>query len=69
MVMVAPDGTTVALKMLDGSGRAATRGGAATAGAYTARSPSPDVADTHAHGFRCAVTGGGQDVGAIRPAF
>jgi L-asparaginase II len=67
MVMVAPDGTTVALKMLDGSGRAATavalrllerHGAVASAAVADALSKLP-----------LAVTGGGQDVGAIRPAF
>lgn len=67
MVMVAPDGTTVALKMLDGSGRAATvvalrlleRAGALTAS---------DVADT-VSSLPLSVHGGGSVVGAIRPAF
>jgi L-asparaginase II len=67
MVMTAPDGTTVALKMLDGSGRAATvvalrlleRAGALTA---------PDVAATTA-ALPLTVSGGGRDVGSIRPAF
>jgi L-asparaginase II len=67
VVMVAPDGTTVALKMLDGSGRAASavalrlleRHGALTA---------QDVADAMAR-LPLAVTGGGQDVGVIRPVL
>ena len=67
MVMVAPNGTTVALKMLDGSGRAATvvalrlleRAGALAAS---------DVADVAAL-LPLTVTGGGRDVGAIRPAI
>lgn len=67
MVMVAPDGTTVALKMLDGDGRAATavalrlleRAGAVAAS---------DVSDAMG-ALPLAVTGGGKDVGAIRPAF
>ncbi|HEX5730275.1 asparaginase [Microbacterium sp.] len=67
MVMVAPNGTTVALKMLDGSGRAATavalrlleRGGALSAA---------DVADATSK-LALSVSGGGQVVGAIRPAF
>ena len=67
MVMVAPNGTTVALKMLDGSGRAATvvalrlleRAGALAAS---------DVADAAAN-LALTVSGGGRDVGAIRPAF
>jgi len=65
LVMVAPDGTTVALKMLDGSGRAAivvgltllVRAGALAAG---------DVASALAQ-LPLTVSGGGQDVGAIRP--
>ncbi len=64
-IMVAPDGTTVALKMLDGSGRAAPivaltlleRLGALTAA---------QVADVSTH-LSLAVTGGGKDVGSIRP--
>jgi L-asparaginase II len=67
MVMVAPNGTTVALKMLDGSGRAATavalrlleREGALTAS---------DVADAMTK-LSLSVSGGGQVVGAIRPAL
>ncbi len=65
MVMVAPDGTTVALKVLDGNGRAATaialslleRHGALT---------SSEVAATMAV-LPLRVSGGGADVGAIRP--
>lgn len=65
MVMVAPDGTTVALKTLDGSGRAASvvaltllvRAGALRA---------TDVAQMLPQ-LPLAITGGGQDVGAIRP--
>ncbi|MDY0909147.1 asparaginase [Microbacterium sp. CFBP9034] len=67
MVMVAPDGTTVALKMLDGSGRAATAVALRLlerAGALA----SPDVAATMSQ-LPLSVSGGGQDVGAIRPAF
>jgi L-asparaginase II len=67
MVMVAPNGTTVALKMLDGSGRAATvvalrlleRTGALAAA---------DVSDAMAE-LPLSIVGGGRDVGAIRPAF
>jgi L-asparaginase II len=67
MVMVAPDGTTVALKMLDGSGRAATavalrlleRAGALAASEVAATMQKLPL----------SVSGGGQDVGAIRPAF
>ena len=67
MVMVAPDGTTVALKMLDGSGRAAT----AVALRLLERHGALTSADVDAAMSRLplAVTGGGQDVGAIRPAF
>jgi L-asparaginase II len=67
MVMVAPDGTTVALKMLDGSGRAATAVALRLLERHGALA-SPDVADTMSR-LPLAVTGGGQDVGAIRPAF
>lgn len=65
MVMVAPNGTTVALKMLDGSGRAATIVAAtllARAGALT----EGDVA-TLAAALPLDVLGGGQPVGKIRP--
>ncbi|MFD5214542.1 asparaginase [Microbacterium sp. NPDC058345] len=65
MVMVAPDGTTVALKMLDGSGRAATIVAAtllARAGAISAAD-----ADALAEALALDVLGGGQPVGAIRP--
>nr|WP_274637509.1 asparaginase [Microbacterium bovistercoris] len=66
-VMVAPDGTTVALKMLDGSSRAGTavalrllelEGALDSAAVAAVMSQLP-----------LAVTGGGRDVGAIRPAF
>jgi L-asparaginase II len=67
MVMVAPDGTTVALKMLDGSGRAATAVALRLLERHGALA-SPDVTDTMSR-LPLAVTGGGQDVGAIRPAF
>jgi len=63
-VMVAPDGTTVALKTLDGSLRAAPLVALhllANAGALTAS----DVADAAAHPM-FAVQGGGRDVGRIR---
>jgi L-asparaginase II len=67
MIMVAPNGTTVALKMLDGSTRATTvvalrlleRAGALA---------SADVADAVSK-LPLSVSGGGRDVGAIRPAF
>ncbi|PVE79160.1 asparaginase [Microbacterium testaceum] len=65
-VMTAPDGTTVALKMLDGSNRA----GWAVAlrllervGALSAQ----DVADTLAL-LPLSISGGGREVGAIRSA-
>jgi L-asparaginase II len=67
MVMVAPGGTTVALKMLDGSGRAATAVALRLlelAGALA----SSDVAEAMSR-LPLSVTGGGVDVGAIRPAF
>ncbi|MFV0375560.1 asparaginase [Microbacterium sp.] len=65
LVMTAPDGTTVALKMLDGGGRASTvvaltllvRAGALRA---------TDVAQMLPR-LPLSVSGGGQDVGAIRP--
>ncbi|MFT4229344.1 MAG: asparaginase [Microbacterium sp.] len=66
-VMVAPDGTTVALKTLDGSGRAATIVALhllAEAGALTAG----QVADA-ASALPLAVRGGGRDVGAVRPSI
>lgn len=64
-VMVAPDGTTVALKMLDGSNRAAT----AVALRLLERAgalPSSDVADVMSK-LPLSISGGGRDVGAIRP--
>ena len=67
MVMVASDGTTVALKMLDGSGRAASIVALqllAEAGALTAG----QVAEA-ASALPLAVRGGGRDVGVIRPVF
>ncbi|WP_439594291.1 asparaginase [Microbacterium sp.] len=67
MIMVAPDGTTVALKMLDGSGRAAT----AVALRLLERAgtlASPDVADAMSR-LPLSVLGGGEPVGTIRPAF
>ena len=65
MVMVAPNGATVALKMLDGSGRAATIVAAtllARAGALT-----DAQVDSLASALPLAVLGGGSGVGAIRP--
>ncbi|KQZ82204.1 asparaginase [Microbacterium sp. Root166] len=67
MVMVAPDGTTVALKMLDGSLRAATAVGLRLLERTGALVPA-DVAATMQL-LPLSVSGGGQDVGAIRPAF
>lgn len=67
MAMVAPDGTTVALKVLDGSGRAASVVGLRLLeqqGALTAT----DVAEA-TNQLALSVSGGAQTVGAIRPAF
>jgi L-asparaginase II len=67
MVMVAPNGTTVALKVLDGSTRAASAVALRLlelAGAL----PSSDVADAMSR-LSLSVSGGGKDVGVIRPAF
>lgn len=67
MVMVAPDGTTVALKVLDGSGRAATIVALqllADAGALSAG----QVAEA-ASSLPLSVLGGGKDVGVIRPTI
>ncbi|MET0734748.1 MAG: asparaginase [Microbacterium sp.] len=67
MVMSAPNGTTVALKMLDGSSRATT----AVALRLLERSgalASSDVADAMSQ-LSLSVLGGGNTVGAIRPAF
>lgn len=67
LVMVAPDGTTVALKILDGSGRAAT----AVALRLLERAGALAAADVAATVTKLplSVTGGGQAVGVIRPAF
>jgi L-asparaginase II len=66
MIMVAPNGATVALKMLDGSPRASTIVAAALlarAGALT------DVeVKTLADALPLAVLGGGAEVGTVRPA-
>jgi L-asparaginase II len=67
MIMVAPNGTTVALKMLDGSGRAATAVALRLLEREGALAAS-DVADAMTK-LPLSVTGGGQIVGAIRPAF
>lgn len=65
MVMVAPDGTTVALKVLDGSGRAATVVALTLlvrAGALEAAHVAPVLSE-----LPLTVFGGGQNVGIIRP--
>jgi L-asparaginase II len=67
MVMVAPDGTTVALKMLDGSGRAATAVALRLLERAGALAPAA-VAETIS-ALSLSVLGGGEAVGAIRPAF
>lgn len=67
MVMVAPDATTVALKMLDGSGRAAT----IVAAALLARAgalPAEDVARLE-DALPLTVSGGDDQVGRIRVAL
>ncbi|HYP74278.1 MAG TPA: asparaginase [Microbacterium sp.] len=64
MVMVAPNGTTVALKVLDGSGRATTAIALALLERVGALAPG-DVAQTLAQ-LPLTVSGGGQDVGLIR---
>ena len=65
MVMVAPNGTTVALKMLDGNGRAATIV-AATLLARAGALSEGDVSSLAA-ALPLDVLGGGQPVGMIRP--
>lgn len=65
MVMVAPNGATVALKILDGNGRAATAIALALLERVGAL-PAGDVAQTLSL-LPLSVTGGGQDVGSIRP--
>ena len=64
MIMVAPNGTTVALKVLDGSGRAATAIAIALLERVGALEQG-DVAQTLAH-LPLEVLGGGRDVGTIR---
>jgi L-asparaginase II len=67
LVVVAPDGTTVALKILDGSGRAAS----AVALRLLERAgalPAPDVAEAMSR-LPLSISGGGRDVGAIRPVL
>jgi len=65
MVMVAPDGTTVALKMLDGGARAST----IVAATLLARAGGLGDADVAAlsDALPLTVHGGGASVGAIRP--
>ena len=66
MVMVAPNGTTVALKMLDGSARASTIV-AATLLTRTGAVADADVDALHS-ALPLGVLGGGLEVGAIRPS-
>lgn len=65
MVMVAPNGTTAALKMLDGASRASTL----VAATLLARARALSDADVSAlaTALPLAVRGGGSDVGKIRP--
>ncbi|MEV7620443.1 asparaginase [Microbacterium sp. NPDC089321] len=65
MVMVAPDGTTVASKMLDGSSRAS----AIVAATLLARAGALGESDVAAlaNALPLEVLGGGQAVGMIRP--
>ena len=65
MVMVAPNGTTVALKMLDGSPRASTIV-AATLLSRAGGLSDADVATLHA-ALPLDVLGGGAPVGSVRP--
>lgn len=65
MIMVAPGGATVALKVLDGSGRATTAIALALLARVGALSAS-DVAQTMTE-LPLSITGGGRDVGLIRP--
>ncbi|MFJ6548251.1 asparaginase [Microbacterium sp. NPDC091676] len=65
MVMVAPNGTTVALKLLDGGARASTIV-AATLLARAGGLSEADVA-TLAEALPLAVLGGGASVGVVRP--
>jgi L-asparaginase II len=67
MIMVAPNGTTVALKLLDGNGRAATAVALRLLEREGALEPS-DVTDAMAQ-LPLSVSGGGQVVGAIRPVL
>ena len=65
MVMVAPDGTTVGLKMLDGSARASTL----VAATLLARAGALNDADVAAlaEALPLSVLGAGVEVGRIRP--
>ncbi|KYJ99411.1 asparaginase [Microbacterium sp. CH1] len=65
MVMVAPNGTTVALKMLDGGARAST----IVAATLLARAGGLSEADVAAlaEALPLAVLGGGSRVGVVRP--
>lgn len=65
MVMVAPNGATVAVKMLDGAARAST----IVAATLLARAGALEVADVAAlaEALPLAVLGGGSGVGMIRP--
>ena len=65
MVMVAPNGSTVALKMLDGSSRASS----VVAATLLARAGALSDADaaTLTTALPLTVRGGGDDVGMIRP--
>ncbi len=65
MIMVAPSGATVALKVLDGSGRAATAVALTLLERVGALSAA-DVAQTM-NQLPLTITGGGVDVGLIRP--
>ncbi|WP_217183555.1 asparaginase [Streptomyces sp. AC495_CC817] len=67
MVMVAPNGATVALKMLDGSARASTVV-AATLLARVGALSEAAVADL-ASALPLSVLGGGAEVGVIRPGI
>lgn len=64
MIMVAPDGTTVALKIADGSGRATT----AVALALLERAGALDATEVAAtlRALPLAILGGGREVGTIR---
>lgn len=65
LVMAAPSGATVAVKVLDGSSRAATAIALRLLERHGALSPV-EVATTLAE-LPLSVTGGGHDVGVIRP--